>query len=181
MQRNLIGKSEGLLFTARVAGTGQEIKTFSAHFETFYADTYFVIAPEHPLLPELLAGRQNKEEVLAFCQHTITKRMQTREEDVKDSEGIFTGIMIDDPVSGTQLPLWVASFAIADYGTGIVKCSAHDERDFNFAKKYNISLKVALVPAHDENLKARVMRQEVCFTDMVNGILIESDIFSGKR
>jgi len=78
------------------------------------------------------------------------------------------------------LPIWVASFALADYGTGIVKCSAHDERDFKFAKKYNIRLKVAMVP-QDPELAQKVKNFEICFTDTQNGILLEPEEFAGKK
>ena len=70
-----------------------------------------------------------------------------------------------------NLPIWVASFALADYGTGIVKCSAHDERDFAFAKKYNIPLKAVLFP-EDPELRKQVENFEICYTDMKNGILL---------
>lgn len=179
MQRNWIGKSEGLVFTAPVKDMDLEIQTFSAHFEAFAADTFVVIAPDHPLLPKLLAGTGREQEVQAFCDEIIAERAQSREVD-KEPRGIFTGRYIIDPVGNGELPIWVASFALADYGTGIVKCSAHDERDFAFAKKYNIPLKVVLVPENPE-LRVRVRAQEVCYTDMVNGILLEPAPFAGKR
>src|SRR3990167_4982082 len=109
----------------------------------------------------------------------LKKRQQNRHED-KEVEGIFTGRYILDPVSEKELPIWVASFAIKDYGTGIVKCSAHDERDFKFAKKYNIPLKVVLIPEDPEKAK-KVINQEECYIDMVNGILLEPTEFKGRR
>ena len=78
------------------------------------------------------------------------------------------------------MPIWVASFAIADYGTGIIKCSAHDERDFTFAKKYGIPLKTVLFP-EDPELAQKVKNLEICYTDMVNGILTEPEEFAGKK
>lgn len=135
MQRNWIGKSEGMIFTAPVKDTDLEIQTFSAHFEAFCADTFVVIAPDHPFLSILLEGIENKDEILEACKELIRKRMERGFEEEKESEGIFTGRYIVDPVGNGDLPIWVASFALADYGTGIVKCSVHDERDFAFAKK----------------------------------------------
>jgi leucyl-tRNA synthetase len=178
MQRNWIGKSEGLLFTAPVKDLDMTIQTFSAHFETFYADTFVVVAPEHPQLPKLLEGIANKDEILAYCKKMLDERDLNAEQ---EPDGIFTGRYLLDPVSGTELPIWVANFAIAHYGTGMVKCSAHDERDFKFAKKYNIKLKPGLVPPNDPELAARVRNQEVCYTDMVNGILEGYAPFDGKR
>lgn len=178
MQRNWIGKSEGLLFSARVKDLDLVIQTYSTHFEAFCADTFVVIAPDHDLLETLLAGLPEKDSVLAVCHEIVQKRAQEGHE--KDSEGIFTGRYIIDPVNNTELPIWVASFALKEYGTGIVKCSAHDTRDFAFAKKYNIPLKVVLLP-QDQELAEKVIRLEVCYDDMENGILTAPSEFAGKK
>ncbi|MBN1549159.1 leucine--tRNA ligase [Candidatus Babeliales bacterium] len=180
MQRNWIGKSEGLLFTAPVKSTDLTIKTYSTHFESFAADTFVVIAPDHPFLNQLLEGVQNKDEIRAFCDTMIAKRRNGAYENEKDVEGIFTGRYIVDPVGNGDLPIWVASFALADYGTGIIKCSAHDQRDFAFAKKYDIHLKPVLFPI-DPELREQVENLEICYADMVNGILAEPAEFAGKR
>ncbi|NBQ17830.1 leucine--tRNA ligase, partial [bacterium] len=179
MQRNWIGKSEGLVFTAPVKGMDLSIQTFSAHFEACYADTFVAIAPEHELLKTLVEGISNKDEILAYAQKIVDKRAASKEDDGQP-DGIFTGRYIVDPLGNGDLPIWVASFALAHYGTGIVKCSAHDERDFAFAKKYNIPLKVVLVPENQEEAH-RVKNLEVCYTDMVNGLLLEPTPFAGKR
>ncbi len=179
MQRNWIGKSEGLVFSAPVKDMSLTIETFSAHFETFEADTFVVIAPDHPLLPKLIEGVAQKDDVEAFCARILSERGSGAAVE-PEIEGIFTGRYILDPVSKSELPIWVASFALAHYGTGIVKCSAHDERDFEFAKKYNIPLKTVLFP-EDPILKDQVKRLEVVYTDMKNGILSEPAIFAGKR
>ena len=179
-QRNWIGRSEGLLFTAPVKGTDLTIQTFSAHFEAFYADTFVVIAPDHPRLPELVRGLPQEREVRDFADALTEKRTRTGREATDEPEGIFTGRYIVDPVGNGDLPIWVANFAIADYGTGIVKASAHDERDFAFAKKYGIRLKPVIFPENPEERK-RVENLEVCFSDMQNGILAEPPEFSGKR
>lgn len=181
MQRNWIGKSDGMLFTAPVKDTALKIQTFSAHFQTCYVDTYVVIAPDHPLLPELLAGVANKEEILSHCQVMLERRAVAGREGVKELEGLFTGRYIIDLLGNGELPIWIANFAIADYGTGIVKCSAHDERDFAFAKKYGIPLKVGLVPPVEGALKEQVLNQEVCYTDMEDGIILFPQEFAGKR
>lgn len=180
MQKNWIGKSEGLIFTAPIKDTNLTLQTFSAHFEAFAADTFVVIAPDHPFLDQLLDGVANAQEIKKFCSDILAKRASGFYETNKEPEGIFTGRYIVDPVGNGDLPIWVASFALADYGTGIVKCSAHDERDFAFAKKYTIPLKVVLVP-EDEALRTRVENQELCYTDMKNGILLEPSPFAGKK
>ncbi len=178
-QRNWIGKSEGLVFTAPVKDTDLTVETFSAHFEACYADTFVVIAPDHTFLNKLVEGTSQEKEVLDFAEQLVTKRAALGFKEEKESQGIFTGRYIVDPLGNGDLPIWVASYALADYGTGIVKCSAHDERDFAFAKKYNIPLKAVLFPDDAEESK-RVKGFEVCFADMTNGILTEPTEFNGR-
>ncbi len=177
MQRNWIGKSDGLIFSAPVKDSDLVIETFSTHFEAFAADTFVVIAPDHQLLEKLLEGVTNKQEILDFCA-TILRDRALKLDDT-EPRGIFTGRYIIDPVGNGELPIWVASFALAHYGTGIVKCSAHDERDFAFAKKYMIPLKVVMVPQDPEH-RARVQNFEECFTDTKHGILLAPSAFAGK-
>jgi len=179
MQRNWIGKSHGMLFTAPVKDTDLTIQTFSAHFEAFAADTFVVIAPDHPFLTELVQGTEKEKEVLDFSTELLKKRAAAGYGD-ETIEGIFTGRYITDPVGNGDLPIWVASYALADYGTGIVKCSAHDERDFRFAQKYDIALKPVLFPP-DADEAEKVKNLEVCYTDMVHGILTEPGAFDGKH
>ena len=145
IQKNWIGKSEGLIFSAPVKDSDIIIQTFSAHYEACYADTFVAIAPDHPLLAKLLDGRVEKEKVFKKANEIVEKRNKEGEA-YKDVDGIFTGRYIIDPLGNGDLPIWVASFALKDYGTGIVKCSAHDERDFAFAQKFNIPTKEVLEP-----------------------------------
>ena len=180
MQRNWIGKSVGMTFSSPVKNSSLVLKTFSTHFEACYADTFVVIAPDHPLLPDLIDDVAHKQEIFDACQKMIERRARAGAEGDKEIDGIFTQKYVIDPLGNGELPIWVASFALADYGTGIVKCSAHDPRDFAFAKKYKIPLKVGLVPPHDEALKQQVLAQEVCYADMKNGIVLEPAPFAGK-
>lgn len=175
-QENWIGRSTGLVFRAPVKDLDLEIETYSAHFEACYADTFVVIAPDHPLLPKLVAGLPEEKVVLAFAQSIVDERATTREE--REPTGIFTGRYIVDPLGNGDLPIWVASFALANYGTGIVKCSAHDERDFAFAKKYGIPLKTVLLP-NDPAEAERVRNLEYCYFDMKNGQLTEPAELAG--
>lgn len=179
-QRNWIGKSDGLIFSSPVKDTSMVLETFSTHFEAFFADTFLVIAPDHKLLPSLLEGLSNKNQILSQAQEMIIKRDKQGFNEIKEVEGIFTGRYTIDPVGNGELPIWIANYALADYGTGIVKCSCHDERDFAFAKKYNIKLKPVLFPK-DQVLKKKVLDQEICFSDTVNGILSEPEEFNNKN
>jgi leucyl-tRNA synthetase len=179
-QKNWIGRSEGVVYTNKVRDTDIEIESFSAHFEAFTANTFVVIAPDHPLLEKLVEGLPNKDEVLQKALAMTAKRDKEGPKGLGDIEGIFTGRYAIDVFGDEDLPIWIASYAIADYGTGIVLCSAHDERDFEFAKKYNIRLKPTMVPS-DETEAEKVRNLEYCFTDMQNGILIEPENFAGKK
>ncbi len=178
MQRNWIGRSEGMIFTAPVKNTDLQIQTFSAHFEAFTADTFVVIAPDHPFLKELVKGTPDEKKVLDFSDNMVKKRDAQGYADEEHVEGIFTGRYIEDPVGNGDLPIWVASYALSHYGTGIVKCSAHDERDFRFAKKYDIWLKPVLFPSDEKEAK-KVRNLEYCYNDMKNGILREPKEFDG--
>src|SRR3989344_269503 len=180
MQRNWIGRSEGMIFKSPVKDTNIEIETFSAHFESFRADTFVVIAPDHPMLPELVEGAPDEKKVLDFAEEILKKRVKQGFTDEEHVEGIFTGRYIEDPVGNGDLPIWVASYALAHYGTGIVKCSAHDERDFRFAKKYGLKLKPVLFPT-DKQEAEKVKNLEYCYSDMREGILSEPKEFDGRR
>lgn len=179
MQQNWIGKSVGLVFSSPVEGMDLQLRTFSAHFEACYADTFVVIAPDHELLPKLLDGIENRAEIESVCEQIIIKRLEKTYAE-NEYEGVFTGRYVTDPLGNGRLPIWVSSYALADYGTGIVKCSAHDLRDFAFAKKYNIPLKIGIVP-QDLDLRERVERQEVCYSDMEQGVLLAPVQFAGKQ
>lgn len=179
-QEQWIGKSDGLLFTAPVKDSDIVLQTFSAHFEAFYADTFVVIAPDHPLLDSLISDVSNKKDIRDFTDKLINKRVKQGYVEEKSPEGIFTGKYIIDPVGNGDLPIWIASYAIKEYGTGIVKCSAHDERDFAFAQKYGIRLKLVLFPK-DSALRKKVESLEICFSDIKNGYLSEPSEFAGKR
>src|SRR3989344_298699 len=179
IQRNWIGESKGLLFRAKVKDLDLVLETFNAHFNACYADTFFVIAPDHPLLPILEKGLPEEEKVLKKAGEIVERRNRFAEGEYREIDGVFTGRYAVDPLGNGDLPIWVASFALKDYGTGIVKCSAHDERDFAFAKKFHIPLKVVLLPK-DEILRKKVLSQEICFTDMVDGIITEPKELSGR-
>ncbi|HEY5152697.1 MAG TPA: leucine--tRNA ligase, partial [Candidatus Saccharimonadales bacterium] len=178
MQKNWIGRSQGMIFTAPVKDSHLQIQTFSAHFEAFAADTFVVIAPDHPFLKELVAGTPDEQKVLDFAAAMVKKRDAQGYADEENIEGIFTGRYIEDPVGNGDLPVWVASYALAHYGTGIVKCSAHDERDFRFAKKYDLQLKPVLFP-RDEAEAEKVRNLEYCYNDMQHGVLAEPQAFNG--
>lgn len=178
-QRNWIGRNEGIKYKLKVKGTDTFIETYSTHYEAFFADTFAVIASDHPLLPKLLENTPQKDEVLARAYEITQMRSDAGFKADEMKEGVFTGLYLEDPITKSDLPLWISSYALADYGTGIVKCSAHDERDFTFAKKYSIPMRTVLLP-DDESLRTPTSNQEICFSDFAHGVILEPEVFKGK-
>ncbi|HVO86723.1 MAG TPA: leucine--tRNA ligase [Candidatus Binatia bacterium] len=178
-QKAWIGRSEGIIYTNKVRDTDLKIESFSAHFEAFTANTFVAIAPDHPFLPTLLEGIAKKDEILDLAKKMALKRDLEGPEGLEKLEGIFTERYAIDIFGDEDLPIWITNYALADYGTGIVLCSAHDERDFAFAKKYGIRLKPTMLPI-DPAEAEKVKNLEYCFTDMKNGVLTEPEQFKGK-
>ncbi|MEK7613936.1 MAG: leucine--tRNA ligase [Patescibacteria group bacterium] len=143
-QRNWIGKKEGIIVSHPVVDQDFAIETFSAYPAWMYADTYVVLAPEHPLVPKLVQGLETEQEVLQFVSLMASKTMLERTEG-KEKLGVFTGCYVEDPYrEGARMPVWVANFALMNFGTGAIRCSGHDERDVAFAEKYNIPLRTVV-------------------------------------
>jgi leucyl-tRNA synthetase len=123
-----------------------EFEVYDSIPQTFLAQTFTVIAPEHPMVRTLVQGTPYEKEVMEFVAKIAEKKRVNKFDIEHDMEGIFTGRYVDNPFGTGDFPIWIASYVLADYGTGIVNCSAHDARDFAFAKKYNIPLKEVMEP-----------------------------------
>ncbi|MFH0969342.1 MAG: leucine--tRNA ligase, partial [Patescibacteria group bacterium] len=178
-QKNWIGKSEGVNFKEKVKDLNIEFEVYDSIPQTFLAQTFTVIAPEHPLVPELVKGTDHEKPVMEFVEEIAKKKAAKKFDIGQDMKGIFTGRYVENPFGTGDLPIWVASFVLADYGTGIVNCSAHDERDFVFAKKYNIPLKVVLLPK-DEERAIKVSNLEEFYREP-DGIIQEPEEFKGMK
>jgi leucyl-tRNA synthetase len=149
MQRNWIGRSEGAEVVFKVAGSGREVPVFTTRPDTLYGATFFVIAPEHPLVDELLDGNDREAEVRDYVRHAAARTTVEREE--KEKDGVFTGRHVVNPVNGEELPIWVADYVLMEYGTGaIMAVPAHDERDFAFAEKYGLPVRQVVRPRDGE-------------------------------
>ncbi|PJE61592.1 leucine--tRNA ligase [Candidatus Roizmanbacteria bacterium CG10_big_fil_rev_8_21_14_0_10_39_12] len=180
-QLNWIGKSEGVTTTFKVQDMDIEMSVFDSVPQTYMAQTFTIIAPEHPLVYELVKGTDREEEVMAFVERVKKKKASGSFDFEKDLEGIFTGKYLEYPLAGDRkLPIWVASFAVYEYGTGIVNCSAHDDRDFIFAKKYGIPLHPVMHP-EDPDEATKVMSLEYCYHHEHEGIIEEPLPFKGRR
>ncbi len=154
-QRNWIGRKEGIKVHHQVEGLDVTLTTFSAYPAWMFADTFIVMAPEHPLVPELLKGMPEEKEALAFIEEVKNTPEIERGAANKEKKGFFTGRYVVDPINkGERMPIWIANFAMMGFGTGIIRCSAHDPRDFEFAHKYSIPLKEVIERSGDSPVNA---------------------------
>ncbi|PJC37526.1 leucine--tRNA ligase [Candidatus Peregrinibacteria bacterium CG_4_9_14_0_2_um_filter_53_11] len=180
MQQNWIGKSQGITYTQKVKDLAMEFQSYDSVPQTFMAQTFAVIAPDHPRLAELIAGTEQEKDVLKFADKIKKKKVANKFNVEKEVEGIFTGRYIENPFGTGDLPIWVASFVIADYGSGVVNCSAHDERDFAFAKKYGIPLRPVMFP-QDEKEAEKVRNLEYAYHHDPEAILTQPEQFNGRK
>ena len=149
MQRNWIGRSEGADVVFRVDDLGEDVRVFTTRPDTLFGATFFVLAPEHPLVPRLVAGKEQEADVLDYVRRTAARSAVEREE--KEKDGVFTGRHATNPVNGERIPIWVADYVLMEYGTGaIMAVPAHDERDHAFAERYGIEIRQVVAPAAGE-------------------------------
>lgn len=152
MQRNWIGKSEGAIVKFPVVHSDIVLETFTTRPDTLYGTSYVVIAPEHKLLDEIVP-ESHKEEVDRYVKEVETKSELERTSLNDDKNGLFTGAYVEHPLTGENLPLWVADYVVASYGTGVVMATpAHDERDYAFATKYDLPIRSIIELPEGEEL-----------------------------
>jgi leucyl-tRNA synthetase len=151
MQRNWIGRSEGAEVIFHVEELDIDLPVFTTRPDTLFGATFFVLAPEHSLIPKLVAGTGHEEEVLTYARHAATRPTVERADPEKEKSGVFTGRFATNPVNDHRLPIWVADYVLMEYGTGaIMAVPAHDERDYAFARRYDLGVQPVVVPADGE-------------------------------
>jgi len=150
MQRNWIGRSEGAELTFALAeptAAADAITVFTTRPDTVFGVTFMSLAAEHPLIPQLIAGKEQEAEVKAFVEKVRNMDRIVRTAEDMEKEGVFTGAYCLNPATGRPVPIYVANFVLMGYGTGAVMAvPAHDQRDFEFARKYDLPLKVVITP-----------------------------------
>ncbi|HQI82106.1 MAG TPA: leucine--tRNA ligase, partial [Deltaproteobacteria bacterium] len=177
MQRNWIGRSTGSLLRFQIEGTGDDIEVFTTRPDTLYGATFMSIAPEHPLAKTLPRGTSQEGAVKTFVDKTLKEDKFTRTSESYEKEGVFTGRYCLNPLTGFRMPIYVANFVLYDYGTGAVMAvPSHDQRDFEFAKKYGLTIIVVIQP-EGEQLDADTM--EAAYEG--EGILVNSQQFNGMK
>jgi leucyl-tRNA synthetase len=145
MQRNWIDRSEGVNFSMKVKGADISFEVYDSIPQTFKAQTFVVIAPEHPLVPELVKGTKHEKSVLEFVERIKKKKAAKRFDFQEDLEGIDTGRVVENPFGMGDLPIWVASFVVMEYGTGIVSCSSIRFQSSNTRKMSMLSAKILVL------------------------------------
>ena len=156
MQRNWIGKSEGAAVQFAIHGMdNRKIEVFTTRIDTIYGASAVILSPGHGFLAELFAGVPGQAGLEQRWKAMLQQGVRTADLGMAEKEGFFTGRFAVNPFSGENVPIWVANFVLAEYGTGAVMCvPAHDERDFEFCRKYGIPIKVVIQPLRGESLRA---------------------------
>jgi leucyl-tRNA synthetase len=151
MQRNWIGRSEGAEVVFRIEELDVDLPVFTTRADTLFGATFGVLAPEHPLVPELVAGTPHEGEVLEYVRQATSRSTIERADPEKEKTGVFTGAFVTNPVNEQRLPIWVADYVLMEYGTGaIMAVPAHDERDYEFARRFELPVKVVVAPEGEE-------------------------------
>ncbi len=177
MQKNWIGKSHGAVIRFPLKDSHEVIEVFTTRQDTLYGATFLCFAPEHPLVKGMVKGLSQEQDVLAFIDRTLKLDNYMRTADFTAKEGVFTGRYCTNPVTHEDIPIYVANFVLAEYGTGAVMAvPTHDQRDFEFAQKYGLPLQVVIQP-EDRELVAEEMTE--AYVD--KGILVNSGPFDGEQ
>ncbi len=175
MQSNWIGKSYGAEVDFKVQNKEETIKIFTTRPDTLFGSTFMVLAPEHPLTRKLSQGTPQEAAVDKFIKKVQAEDKISRTSETGDKEGVFTGVFAINPMTEETIPVWTANFVLMDYGTGaIMSVPAHDQRDFDFAKKYDLPIKIVIQPP-DGNQNSNAL--ESAFTG--EGPMVNSSSFNG--
>lgn len=177
MQDNWIGRSEGLEFSFDVPEYGEKIPVYTTCAHTVFGVTYVVLAAEHPLVEKFIAGKENEKELRAFVEKTKNSSDIERTSAESEKKGMFTGVYAVNPVNGKKIPVWVTNYVLYDYGTGAVMgVPTGDQRDFQFAKKYNLELILTV-----DNPDSPIDENNMTEAYVEPGIMVNSAQFNGMN
>jgi len=173
MQSDWIGKSYGAEVDFKIQNSDKAIKVFTTRPDTLYGATFMVLSPEHKYVNEVTT-LENKKTVEAYCYAASTKSSVDRMTD-KEKTGVFTGSYCINPLNNNLLPIWISDYVLADYGTGAIMCvPAHDQRDFEFAKKFDLPIIQVILKEGEEE-------KELTEAYIGDGIIINSEDFNGMK
>ncbi len=172
LQRNWIGRSEGLQARFKIAGHVDELEIFTTRPDTIFGATFMVLAPEHPLVSKITTAAQ-KSAVSAYVAEASRKSEIARQEQTRDKTGVATGAYALNPASGEKVPIWIADYVMMGYGTGaIMAVPAHDDRDFEFAKTFSLPVKEVVRPES-------AVEEGTCFSG--EGVSVNSGPITGLK
>ncbi len=173
-QKNWIGKSEGAEVDFCISGKEDKLRVYTTRPDTLFGATYMVVSPEHPIIDKYKDEIGNWDEIVAYREMASKKSDFERTELAKDKTGVqIDGLRAVNPVNGKEIPIWISDYVLMTYGTGaIMAVPAHDERDWDFAKKFNL-------PIIEVVAGSPVSVQEAVFTDVATGTLVNSDFLDG--
>lgn len=164
LQVNWIGRSEGVKIHFKEEKTGELITVFTTRHDTSFGVTFLVLSPEHPLVAVITTPEQKKQ-VQAYQKEVASKNDMQRTDLAKEKSGVWTGAYASNPFNNQRIPIWIADYVLMTYGTGAVMgVPGHDERDFEFVKKYDLDILPVIEP-HDSETKAALLDKEICYSD----------------
>lgn len=177
MQANWIGRSEGAEVNFKIDGSDEILTVYTTRPDTLYGVSYMVIAPEHPIVEKLISGRKEEAKCREFIKKVHGLSEIARSATDTEKEGEFTGVYVVNPLNNEKIPLYLANYVFVDYGTGIVMgVPAHDQRDFEFAKKYNLPIRIVVQP-EGQKMKSEDLKEAFA----AEGIMENSGIFNGMN
>ncbi len=175
MQKNWIGKSQGAEIRFPVENSEAVISVFTTRHDTVFGATFMCLAPEHPLVPQLAEGTEQAAPVAAFVEKIARQDRSSKALEGYEKEGVWTGAYCINPMSGERMPIYTANFALMEYGTGaVMSVPAHDQRDFEFARKYDLPI-VVVVQQADEPLDPATMEA----AQPADGVMVNSGVYNG--
>ncbi len=173
LQRFWIGKSYGTLIKFKIKHSNSFISVFTTRADTLFGVTFLTLAPEHPLVEDIVKVSKYKKEIKSYVEQALIKSEIERSAADREKTGVFTGIYATHPFTKEEIPVWVGDYVLSEYGTGAVMgVPAHDERDFYFAKKHNLEIKIVVV---DKDVKEET-HLDHAYTE--KGVLVNSDKYS---
>jgi leucyl-tRNA synthetase len=180
MQRNWIGRSEGAEVTFRCEELGIDYPVFTTRPDTLFGATFFVLAPEHPDVFRLAAGTPDEERVHEYVNRAIAESAEDRSSEERPKTGVPLGRTVTNPVNGEQIPMFVADYVLMEYGTGaIMAVPAHDQRDYDFARAFDLEIRQVVAAADDEEGADATGPDELFLGHTENERLVNSGDFTG--
>ncbi|MBN1521850.1 MAG: leucine--tRNA ligase, partial [Candidatus Aureabacteria bacterium] len=178
MQQNWIGKSTGVELKFPLEDLGETLECFTTRMDTIYGVTFMVMAPEHPLVEKIIGLSPEGKKIRAFVDEVLRESEQDRSSLEIEKRGVFTGFHAINPASGEKIPLWISDYVLMGYGTGaIMAVPAHDQRDFEFARKYHIPIRIVIQPEDKEITSPDSMEQAW----IADGVQVNSGPFNGLK